>query len=74
MIKDGHLDRDIIKFMIDKKLYMRFARRYLQRQIDEVDIEALRKLRETLLGLVFYFFALLLHQLISQILIFPIHS
>ena len=40
MVKDGHLDRDIVRFMIDKKLYLDFAKEYLnEEQIDDVKIE-----------------------------------
>ena len=40
MVKDGHLDKDIIQFMLDKKLYLEFANKYLhEQQIDEVTIK-----------------------------------
>jgi response regulator RpfG family c-di-GMP phosphodiesterase len=40
MVQDGQLDKDIIKFMLNSKIYMNFAKNYLnQTQIDDVDID-----------------------------------
>lgn len=40
MVKDGHLDKGIVNFIIDKDLHKKFAKEYLnESQIDEVNIE-----------------------------------
>ena len=39
MVKDGHLDKEIIKFMLSSKLYLDFAKEYLNKeQIDNVEV------------------------------------
>ena len=39
MVKDGELDRDLVKFFIDKKLHLKYAQHNLQKhQIDEVAV------------------------------------
>jgi len=40
MVEDGHLDKDIIKFILNKKIYLTFANKYLtKQQIDEVTVK-----------------------------------
>ena len=40
MVKDGHLDRDIVKLMLNKEIYLEFAKQHLNEiQIDNVDIK-----------------------------------
>lgn len=40
MVKDGHLDKDIIKFFVDKKLHLQYAHKNLKTsQIDEVTVD-----------------------------------
>ena len=40
MVKDKHLDRDIVNFILNSKIYLEFANKYLNKeQIDEVTIE-----------------------------------
>ncbi len=40
MVQDGHLDKEIIKFILDKRIYLEFANKYLNKQqIDEVTIK-----------------------------------
>ena len=39
MVKEGHLDKSIIKFILDNNLHMKFAKKYLnESQIDEVEV------------------------------------
>lgn len=40
MVKDGHLDKDIVKFMVDNKLYLKCGDGFIpEDQIDEITVE-----------------------------------
>ena len=40
MVKYGHIDKDIVKFMLDSKIYLKFANNYLNKsQIDDITIK-----------------------------------
>lgn len=40
MIKDQHLDRDIVKFFVDNNLHLDYANKYLsEEQMDEITID-----------------------------------
>ena len=40
MVKDGHLDKDIVKFMVDNKLYLKCGDGFIpDNQIDEITVE-----------------------------------
>ncbi len=40
MVKEGHLDKSIIKFILDNNLHLQFAKEYLnESQIDEVNVQ-----------------------------------
>ena len=45
MIKDGEIDKDLVELLIDSKLYLRYAEEFLKpKQIDDVDIDAIKKM------------------------------
>ncbi len=47
MAKDGHIDREILKFFIEKEIYLIYANRFLKdSQKDDVDKESLIKIIE----------------------------
>ena len=42
MVKEGHIDKDIFVFFLQRGIYKRYATKFLQpRQIDEVDVESI---------------------------------
>lgn len=43
MVKDGHLDKDLVDFFLDSGLYLEYAQRYMKPQyITPVDIQAIK--------------------------------
>ncbi len=43
MVKDGHLDKDLVNFFLDSGLYKEYADRFMNKEyIDEVDIDSIK--------------------------------
>ena len=43
MVKDGHLDKNLVDFFMDSGLYKEYAERYMDKKyIDEVNIESIK--------------------------------
>ncbi len=43
MVKDGEIDKDLVDLLIDSKLYLKYAEKFLKpEQIDDVDIKAIK--------------------------------
>jgi len=45
MVKDGEIDKDLVELLIDSKLYLKYAEKFLKPdQIDDVDINAIKEI------------------------------
>jgi HD-GYP domain-containing protein (c-di-GMP phosphodiesterase class II) len=43
MVKDGHLDKDLVDFFLDSGLYKEYAERFMNKDyIDDVDIDSIK--------------------------------